>query len=760
LVAGLGCDGCAAEGGRGEAGVGGGDGGGAGRDSGEAGQGGGGAGSGGGGAPFHCDDGNACTVDSVADGACRFDAAADDAICEDGDLCTLGDRCRAGVCVAGERAEGELGLLGRLDSLSGQHVALGAGRFVTVGRSDLLRARVQVIAPTASGFDTLSSWEGYLGLAVADPSEILLHAFEASGVVAVVAREDRKLRLFAASDAEVMPRGELDVSRQVLSLVGHGERLWSCTYEFGTGYAVTLIDVADPDVPVEVGSLLLGAACGSVAMSADGDRIYVETSDGVRFVDAAPLDTGGDPTLSGVIAPASRISTSSTSGSHLMLMTSTGVSILNEPDLVEVATVPVVRARATTLIGDRLLVEGSRAVGSTTELFVAWYDALGASAPGLIGEVVLSTYQGVPQGGSFRSATDGTTVIIRTRRFDLTDGALDEVRVPELTPLRTLARTSGGLRAYVNSAVVAIDTSDASDPSFVAGGGLDATSPLYRVAIDDSLPAPTFVSGLGRGHEDPTRVVLDPTNPYLASPLHINRCTFDDGADLVSESSFSLTYSGPSQLLTAGDVMYRFGRPSPSMPSAELEAFWLPGLVAESSAEPIFDIPVSGSTTQKRGFDVDPRARIAAIASDASGAPVLLSYDVSTSPPALLDTLALDFVYEQLRVSGERVVAVAPDAIVFYQRGVGEVSRVANVRTSQQLLAFDGQVAYLGQLHLVPGASTYELAAFTFGDEAPPVVLVVDAVATSLVAIDGGLALGFETQLLTVHPHCPAGARR
>jgi hypothetical protein len=77
-----------------------------------------------------------------------------------------------------------------------------------------------------------------------------------------------------------------------------------------------------------------------------------------------------------------------------------------------------------------------------------------------------------------------------------------------------------------------------------------------------------------------------------------------------------------------------------------------------------------------------------------------------------------------------------------------------------QLLAFDGQVAYLGQLHLVAGASAYELAAATFGDDAPPVLLVVDGIAKSLVALDGGLAVGFETELLTVHPHCPAGPLR
>jgi hypothetical protein len=130
----------------------------------------------------------------------------------------------------------------------------------------------------------------------------------------------------------------------------------------------------------------------------------------------------------------------------------------------------------------------------------------------------------------------------------------------------------------------------------------------------------------------------------------------------------------------------------------------------------------------------------------------------------VIDTMPAEAVYSQLRVSGvsgvsgisgERVVAVSSNGIVFYQRGKGEVSRVQIDAFEEQLLAFDGQVAYLGQLHIIPGASTYELAAATFGDSAPPVLVEVNGIATSLVALDHGLAVGFDAQLLTVHPHCP-----
>lgn len=47
-----------------------------------------------------CDDGNPCTADSCRDGLCRHDPR-DGETCDDGSLCTEGDRCMSDTCVGG-----------------------------------------------------------------------------------------------------------------------------------------------------------------------------------------------------------------------------------------------------------------------------------------------------------------------------------------------------------------------------------------------------------------------------------------------------------------------------------------------------------------------------------------------------------------------------------------------------------------------------------------------------------------------------------
>jgi len=704
-----------------------------------------------------CDDGNACTADVLDESGCHSEPVEDDTPCEDGDLCSLGDHCAAGACVAGARAEGDLAVLGTLDNLSGRRIGLGPDRFAVVTIQDLFRGRVQVVRRTVSGLETVSSWAGELTFVISGDDDILASAVPADGLLAVTAVGERTLRLFSLSDDEVAARGQLELSNQVNSLSAHGDRVWLCTGNPFVGYQVTLVDVADPDAPVEVGGMGLGATpCGSTAVNQDGKRVYVNTAAGVRYVDAAPLDTGGDPTLSEIIAPTSGVSVS---GDRLLLIAPTAVRILAEPSLDELATVPVERARAAALFGDRLLIEGNRPVGGDSEVFVRLYDSSGT--PSLLDEAVLASYIGEPVAGTFKSASDGATLLTRTRAFDLTGDRLDELRVPQLLPLRTLARSGAdGLRAYHASGAAAIDTSDPAAPVYIAGGAFAAPRPILTVAIDDSTSAAAFASGLGQGLEDPTRVLLDRSNPYFPDPLRIDRWTLDATADLVAEDWFSLEHQGSSQLLIAGDFLYRYQRPG-AAGDTRFQSYWLPALRGGITAVPVFDRAVTAASTLRRGFDVDLRARVAVVSTDepvdgGDPAPVLLFYDLAASPPALIARVPASGVFDQLRVSGTRVVTIGLSAIVFYDSEHGEVSRIPfEDRFESQLLAFDGNTAYVGFLHIVPGTATYELAAADFGSSDPPVFVEVNALPRSLVAQRTSLAVGFDTQVVTVHPHCP-----
>jgi hypothetical protein len=91
------------------------------------------------------------------------------------------------------------------------------------------------VSRTATGLAPIASWEGYLGLVVSSPSEILVSAAPDTGRVSIAAQQARTLYVFTASDSDVEKGGEIDLSGQILSLDGHGDRVWACTRQFGLG---------------------------------------------------------------------------------------------------------------------------------------------------------------------------------------------------------------------------------------------------------------------------------------------------------------------------------------------------------------------------------------------------------------------------------------------------------------------------------------------------------------------------------------------
>ncbi|HEY8141896.1 MAG TPA: hypothetical protein VIG06_04470, partial [Kofleriaceae bacterium] len=124
-------------------------------------------------------------------------------------------------------------------------------------------------------------------------------------------------------------------------------------------------------------------------------------------------------------------------------------------------------------------------------------------------------------------------------------------------------------------------------------------------------------------------------------------------------------------------------------------------------------------------------------------------------PPTPIATLPTDSLFSQLRIAGTRVIGVGIRDFVLFDLERGEVGRIPAETYDRQLLAFDGTTAYFADLYIEPGTTIYSIAAVPFADPAAAVRLELSSIPRSLVPIDGGLALGLDTQLLTIHPHCP-----
>jgi hypothetical protein len=718
-------------------------------------------------APLWCDDHNSCTDDRAEGDACRFDPAEDGRPCDDGDFCTLGDGCRAGQCVAGVRSSGPLERLGTLESLAGGTIGAIGDRFVSVtGKS--WAAHVRLAEQRGTNLEVVASWDGRLEFVFG--SDVLVQAL-GGGLMALGGRQDRSLAIFSLSapsappPASIVKRADMTLSGQLVSLAGHGSRIWACTRDIFR-YAVVLVDVSDPDAPLEVGGIGMPADCGSIDTSDDGTRVYVNTRDGVRFLDASPLDSGGNPTLADVFAPTAGVSTGA---GYLVLRERSRVRIVRQSDHAEVVSIPVSGVLAASLVGERLLLEGWRTTSSGgMEAFAAMYDALGATPGARLDEVILQrvSFQG-DVGSSFRNAViaKGAAVITGTgqRMFDLTAGRFDEVRVPALTPLNQLLRTVGGVRAVGYSSSAVVDLGAPRNPGYTGGGSFGI--PLkFDATLEESAPGPRLFFGYRA--EVPSRTGVG--RSWEPNPLPVERWKLDaDGRPRVT-GSFLLPNSGEGQLLIADGGLYRMRFPAAPSFGVTLQGWPITALGrAGELARPAFELqlvpspPFANPTGSARSaFDVDPRARLAAVITGTStpttSEGVLFWLDLTTTPPRIVEQVHLDARPDEVRISGTRAVVSTHLELIWLERGKGQIAR--EVPTPQtfidHLLGFDGRTVYYSMLDFTDGLFV-GLGVAAFGESArvsSPIPL--DDTAETMVETDGALVVGLPNQLVTLRPQC------
>lgn len=710
-----------------------------------------------------CDDQDPCTDDRAEPGGCRFDPVEDGRPCSDGDFCTLGDRCQAAQCVPGPRARGPLAQLGALDSLAGGSIGAVGDRFLAVtGRS--WRVHVRLAERRGADLAVVASWDGPLDILSA--SDAIVQPLD-GGLVALAGRQSRSLAVFSVPPSgppALARRAVATLDGQILSLASHGHRLWACTRDFFRGSEVVLVDVSAPDTPSVAGSLRMPRDCGSLATSDDGRRVYVNTQDGVRFIDASPLDAGGDPTLSEVFAPTAGVSTGP---GKLILRERNAVRIIRQSDHAEVAALAVAGVLAASLAGPRLVLEGWRATSSGgLEAFAALYDT--ASAPPVrLDEVVLQRvpFQGDP-GSSFRNAVlaGGGALItsIGQRLFDLTGGRFDEQRVPVLTPLDVLARTAGEVRATGYASAAALNVRVPDSPAF-AGGGAFGVPIQLETALEDSAPAQLL---FGDRSDVPSRAGVGRT--WEPDPLVIDRWTLDgDGRPRVT-GSFSLANAGAGQLLAAGGGLYRMRMPAAPSFAVALQGWPIAALPRGGEpAHPGFELPVvpappfASATGSGRGaFDVDARARRAVVVTSASAASTsegaVFWLDLATMPPTVVEQIRVDARLHEVRISGTRAVVSTRLELIWLELGKGVVARQQPTAEPfiDHLLGFDGRTAYYSVLDLADGL-VVGLGHARFGETGlSGPILPLDDTARTMVEIDGALAIGLRDRLVTVHPHC------
>jgi hypothetical protein len=459
----------------------------------------------------------------------------------------------------------------------------------------------------------------------------------------------------------------------------------------------------------------------------------------VRYVDATPLDTGGDPTLSDVFAPPSGVVSSPP---YLLLRDASGVHVLLESDLTAVTSIVESGVLGAARTGSMLVVEGWRDTATGMEAFVALHDMqLGTR----VDEVVLrrvSFHGDVGSGFSNALTGDGATLVthLDQRAFDLSRGRLDELRVPALTPFSQLGVDGLSVRAtgLASTAVVAVD--DPTTP-LVVGGGPYGRPSKFEPSLDETTPMTGLLFGVRNGAPGQASIIsVEP------SPLPVEWWRFDDDGRARVTGTLALPMRGPARVFVAGDSLY-------GMQGSTFEGWWLGALDRTGElAPPAFSLPLP-STGAWIAFDVDPRSGTAVVSIDST----IYWVDLAVTPPEVVDTTPFDGAAREIRVAGSRAVISNGDDLLSFERGTGLVSRATPPSEAfiEHLLAFDGRTIYYAAHLFAAGSPPDGLGVAAFGDPAePPAPVALHDTGQMLVETGSALVVGLPSELVTVHPAC------
>jgi hypothetical protein len=738
--------------------------GGRGDDGGESGQSAGGAGGEGHTLPSPvCDDGNACTVDSFVGDGCQHAPAPDGQGCDDGNSCTLGDHCQASACVPGALQSGPGHALGNLEAFGlGLTVANGDGDFafidnvdlkgrITLGRmvgDQLKKLEAADIDPGVGGTYIAAAWDDIIAVANGDTS------FGLNG-------PPRHLQLFTIGlDDSLIPHALTPITPGSQStpanttIAGRGSRLFLChNWSFFTPPAGTLMwwDVSDPDSPVLVAEGTTNGQCGSIAVSEDGERVYVNTVNGVRWTDlstwtSGPITFAADP----LVAMDSGLSLADDT---LIARSGEQIRVFDESDRTQLHSfsVPGANGAAVTRVG--IVVTADVATGAGTENTLALYDASGT----LLHRIVTSqlafarniTSQKAIAGKYF--AMDAAT----HRAFWVDADGFNEVDAPGLGAMTWAFAGPDGLHLRSGLAAHRVDVEQPTAPALQAGGPpresvagikLDVSLTPNRLLGEIDPPSTAYFSGL-----DPAAVIVDPTRGH-ATKTQVQMVNADAREHYIDAGSFELP-GGSATLFSAGDFVYRVPDAAGPVHLQRWQISDLKAGVVEPQMDLAFDGPATGKPLVR--FDVDSSARRAVLSTrwtdGSSTVGKLYWLDLAVDPPSVLETTELAAF--DVRIRGDRLAYVesTPNgaALHFRQRGSDTDVVFESEDNVIRLLSFDGTTVYY--------SVSRALRAVTYKAPAAPALtldLPMRSAPTSLTEMPKSLVASSLGEVLTLAPVC------
>lgn len=701
-----------------------------------------------------CDDGNACTLDAFVNGACTNEPLSDGTRCDDADLCTLGDRCVSGQCVSGTRATGPGTLVGHAETY-GTGLAFSSTPIVTPGDNrfvfiDRVSANNHVTLAEATGGGLLKRSE--LNLTVDEMYPAIGAAWGdlvamIDGASSIILFGGRELQLLSIAGGTVTERGRLTLPGSAMaSLAGRGDRLFICYNSQFLGDpepsgSVAWIDVSDPDAPAQVTSTSFGDpnTCGSLVVSDDGNRVYVNTTTGVRRAD---LSEGGNTLVfeDPFIVPSGL----HLRGNRLLARADADLRLFDEASQTELARFSVPGASAAGLGEQGIFVQGSRAAAQGgTEHFAAYYDFSGS----LIDERTLGGTPYVSTATSQRAVLGAQFAFapLNGRMFELTGDAMVDVMTPELGNPSYLFASDAGIQARSHLSSHLIDVADPTNPKLVAGGPHFAQNGINLDVSVTPLGLIPNVGSEGTGWDGPNLVTQSVAHyrDRLVAPL----VTVGSEERLVPAGGAIELPGGEAVLQLAGDFLYRAELDS----TRRLVRFkrWLVGDLRSGVNSPSLELELEvPELAYLLVFDVDPVARVALVSVDQT----LFRIDLTTDPPVVA-TLRTATATQRVRVRGSQAVTADYEGITFIDLDSREEQRLPvsllPAGTQNGFLAYDGRVAYLSRgTHVVAvrrGALPEESVIGTF---------TLPHVPLSLLELDGVLAAGSRAGMITFTPPC------